>query len=154
MGEKQKMMVVPKLFVRLALSTILVCLPAPSTACTIEIHGDGSPRSEMRRSKAVFLGEVLDVRQATQEERQEYSNFYIARVRVTRYWKGIKSAEVKVETDMVGCGPNLRTGSIYLFYAVGKRWDLTGTRTRRLENADEDLKALGHGKPLGPKQVG
>ena len=143
------MMAVPKLFVHVVLSTVLVCLPAPSLACTIEIHGDGSPRSEMRRSKAVFIGEVLEVRQATQEEQQEYSNSYIARVRVTRYWKGIKSAEVTVETDMFGCGPNLQAGSVYLFYAVGKRWNVSGTRTRRLEHAEEDLKVLGPGKPFG-----
>jgi len=46
-------------------------------------------------AKAVFIGEVLEVREATKEEREEYSNFYIVRMRVQRYWKGIKSGEVK-----------------------------------------------------------
>jgi len=61
-------------------------------------------------AKAVFIGEVLEVREATKEEREEYSNFYVVRMRVQRYWKGIKSGEVSVETDLTGCGPNLRVG--------------------------------------------
>ena len=93
----------------------------------------------MHHAKAVFAGEVLEVRAATKAEREEYSNSYIVRMRVERYWKGIKSGEITVETDMFGCGPNLQVGTKYLVYGMGKRLNTGCTRTRKLEFASEDL---------------
>ena len=97
-------------------------------------------------AKAVFIGEVLEVRVATKAEREEYSNFYIVRMRVERYWKGIKSREVTVETDLTGCGPNLQVGEKYIVYGIGKRLNTSCTRTRKLGDAKKDLEALGRGK--------
>ncbi|SRR5713226_57696 len=132
------------------LSTMLVLAfflaPARAYSCTCEIFGDGSPGSTKHHAKAVFIGEVLEVRASTKSEREEYSNFYIVRMRVERYWKGIKSGEVTVETDLTGCGPNLRVGEKYLVYAMGKRLNTSCTRTRKLVDAEKDLEALGRGK--------
>jgi hypothetical protein len=102
-------------------------------------------------AKAVFIGEVLEVREATKAEREEYSNIYVVRMQVEGYWKGIKSGEVNVETDLTGCGPNLRVGNKYLVYAVGKRLNTSCTRTRVLEGAEKDLRALGPAKEWKPK---
>ena len=67
----------------------------------------------MHHAKAVFVGEVLEVRPSTAAERGNGSNSYIVRMRVERWWKGVKSGEVNVETDMFGCGPNLEVGQMY-----------------------------------------
>jgi hypothetical protein len=102
-------------------------------------------------AKAVFIGEVLEVGEATKAEREEYSNSYIVRMGVEGYWKGIESGEVNVETDLTGCGPNLRVGKKYLVYGMGKRLNTSCTRTRMLEDAEKDLRALGRAKELKPK---
>jgi hypothetical protein len=94
----------------------------------------------------VFIGEVLEVREATKAEREQYSNSFVVRMRVERYWKGIKSAEVNVETDMTGCGPYFRVGDKFLVYGMGKRLDTSCSGTRKLEYADKDLKILGRSK--------
>lgn len=75
----------------------------------------------MRHAKAVFIGEVLEVRSATKAEREDGSNSYIAKLQVERFWKGIKSSEVSVETDMFGCGPNFEVGQKYLVYGMRNR---------------------------------
>jgi hypothetical protein len=102
-------------------------------------------------AKAVFVGEVLEVRPATKAEREEYSNLYIVRMRVERYWKGIKSGEITVQTDMFGCGPKLEVGAKYLVYGMGKHLDTGCIGTRKVEYADKDLEALGPGKEYKPK---
>jgi hypothetical protein len=135
-----------------AVSGLALFLASPPThACTCEVYGDGSPNSMKHHAKAVYIGEALEVREATKAEREEYSNFYIVRMRVERYWKGIKSGEVNVETDLTGCGPNLRVGTKYLVYGMGKRLNTSCTRTRMLEDAEKDLRALGRPKELKPK---
>jgi len=133
------------------LSVTLFLAPAVTRSCECEIFGDGGPRSMKHHAKAVFIGEVLEVREATRAEREEYSNAYIVRMRVERYWKGIESDQVTVETDMTGCGPNLRIGEKYLVYGMGKRLNTSCTGTRKLEYAEKDLKALGRAKELKPK---
>jgi len=102
-------------------------------------------------AKAVFIGAVVEVREATKAEREEYSNFYIVRMRAERYWKGIESGEVNVETDLTGCGPNRKVGTKYLVYGMGKRLNTSCTRTRMLEDAEKDLRALGRAKELKSK---
>ena len=88
----------------------------------------------------------MEVREATSAEREQDSNSFIVRMRVERYWKGIKSGEVTVETDMTGCGPYFRVGDKFLVYGRGKRLDTGCGRTRKLEYADKDLKVLGRPK--------
>ncbi|MBZ5702433.1 MAG: hypothetical protein LAN84_11365 [Acidobacteriia bacterium] len=129
----------------------LFLIPSLARACTCEVYGDGSPRSRMHYAKAVFIGEVLEVREATKSEREEYSNAYIVRMRVDRYWKGIKSSEINVETDMTGCGPYFRVGEKFLVYGMGKRLNTACSGTCKLEYAEKDLKALGPGKGFKAK---
>ena len=102
----------------------------------------------MRHAKAVFAGEVLKVREATKSEQEENSNAYIVRMRVERYWKGIKFGEINVETDMTGCGPYFRVGEKFLVYGMGKRLNTACSGTRKLEHAEEDLNLLAKVKYL------
>jgi hypothetical protein len=129
----------------------LFLIPSLARACTCEVYGDGSPRSTMRHAKAVFVGEVLEVRKATKLEREEYSNDYIVRMHVEHYWKGIKSSEINVKTEITGCGPYFRVGEKFLVYGMGKRLNTACSGTRKLEYADKDLKAVGRAKELRPK---
>jgi hypothetical protein len=145
-GTQMKLLTFSAIFI---LASFLA--PAKAYSCTCEIFGDGGPRSMKQHAKAVFIGEVLEVRAATKAEREEYSNAYIVRMHVERYWKGIKSDEVAVETDLTGCGPNLQVGEKYLVYGMGKRLDTSCTGTRKLEYAEKDLKALGRAKELKPR---
>jgi hypothetical protein len=46
--------------------------PAKTYSCECGIFGDGSPNSMKHYAKAVFIGEVLEVREATTAEREEY----------------------------------------------------------------------------------
>ena len=105
----------------------------------------------MHHAKAVFIGEVLEVRPATKAEREDGSNPYIVRLRVERFWKGVKSSQAFVETDMFGCGPNFKVGQKYLVYGMGIRLQTACTGTRKLEDASADLIALGPGKEFKTK---
>lgn len=140
-----------RFIVAMMLGSVLFLIPSPGRACTCEIYGDGSPRSKMHHAKAVFVGQVLEIREATTSEREEYSNAYIVRLRVERYWKGTKTNEVNVETDMTGCGPYFRVGEKFLVYGMGKRLNTACSGTRKLEYAEKDLEALGPGKLFKPK---
>jgi hypothetical protein len=125
--------------------------PAKAYSCTCEVYGDGSPRSLRHHAKSVFVGEVLEVREATKSEREEYSGPFIVRMRVERYWKGIKSGEINIETDITGCGPYFRVGQKFLVYGMGKRLSTACSGTRKLEDAKTDLQALGPSKEFKPK---
>jgi hypothetical protein len=105
----------------------------------------------MHHAKVVFVGEVLEVRKATKSELEEYSGPFIVRMRVERYWKGIKSGEINVETDMTGCGPYFRVGEKFLVYGMGKRLSTACSGTRKLEDAEKDLEVLGPAKEFKPK---
>ena len=104
----------------------------------------------MREAKAVFVGEVVKFHEATREDERHHSAPYVFTVRVERYWKGVKTQEVTVSamglTRPGCCEIALEEGYKYLFYVVGRSMSTGCTRTRLLEHADEDLKALGPGK--------
>lgn len=129
------------------LSAVLAAA-AVAGACTIEIRGDGTPRSMLHHAKSVFTGEVLEITSTPKEI--EASSFAV-RLRVNRFWKGVKTREVIVHTDMNSCGPHFDVGREYLVYGFGKELETRYSRTRELRFADEDLRAIGPGKELKQK---
>lgn len=130
---------------------LLLLAAARVSGCTCEFFGDGTPKSSLRHPKAVFLGEVLEIRPATPDEREDGANTYIVKLRVERYWKGVKTGEIVVETDMTGCGPYFEVGRRYVVYGRGKRLNTTCMRMRRIEEAEDDMKKLGPSRQLNPK---
>ena len=102
--------------------------------------GPKSVKGALKKSTAVFSGEVLEIRSGV--------NFLQARFRLERSWKGVESDEVFVFTDGSAESPHYRVGEKYLVFA-GISYDklFTGacSRTKRLEYAEEDLKQLGEG---------
>ncbi len=133
------------------LLSMVLLVASASGACTVEIRGDGSPRSAMHHAKAVFIGQVLDISPTPQSKREMGVTPYSVRLRVERYWKGVKTLEVTVHTDMVGCGPHFEVGRKYLVYGFGKELETASSRTKELPFADDDLRVIGPGKQFKQK---
>lgn len=117
------------------------------------------PTEAYEKAQAVFTGTVTRLGQddTLYEEQTAYpgqrkyirkENQLTAWVNVTKAWKGVSAATVKVNTaenDAV-CGYPFVTGKDYLFYAAayahGEFHVSLCSRTRLLEAAGEDLQAL------------
>jgi hypothetical protein len=124
-------------------------LAFPANCCTCEIHGDGSPRSELYHSRAVFLGKVTKVRGTTQSEQDNGYLRYAVTLKIERSWKGTTAGEITVYADLGGCPPySVHEGQKWLVYARTNWLSIACTRTRKLEDAEEDLRALGKGKAI------
>jgi hypothetical protein len=139
------------LFRAAILLSIVLFAIATSGACTIEIRGDGGPGYMKRHAKVVLVGEVLDITDTPKTDLEMGANRYSVRLRVDRFWKGVKTREVTVHTDMVGCGPRFEVGRKYLVYAFGKELETANTRSRELQYATEDLRVIGPGKEFTEK---
>ena len=125
--------------------------PTPVYACTCfcKTRGLEDPIEMKREANLIFVGEVLEVRQATDEERRHHADFNLMRVRVERYWKGVKTKEVTISgmgVTAMCCNTRFEPNKKYLIYTVGKNYSTACTRTSLVEKAGEDLKALGPGK--------
>jgi len=105
------------------------------------------PVEALEQSDAVFSGKVLKV------ERDESGFGKIVTLRMLRSWKGIQARTVRISTadNSAACGYGFEVGRKYLVYAHGEEELHTNicTRTRRLENAGDDLDALGPGTRVG-----
>ena len=131
-----------------SLTLVVAALLTPSLVnaceCICKKFGDGSPMAMKQHAAAVFVGEVLEVKEFTGEKG---SFGVLVNFRVERYWKGVKQQEMTIRMSWECCNrPNPKIGSKYLVYAVGKKRETTCTRTQQLDLVDEDLRALGQGK--------
>ena len=126
----------------------------------------GTPREELKRSAAVFIGTVIDVTKPRPDEHMEggrvvyEDRLYVhVKFRVEKYWKGVGRGEltitIEAEREESGCGYDFMSGT-YLVYANGtgrgrakRLWTDCCTRTRRVEEAGGDLRELGAGKAVG-----
>ena len=101
-------------------------------------------QAEYKRSKAVFVGKVINV--------VEKGDSKIYEFRVSKYWKGVKGKKIKITTgDTMRFEPNYQMGKSYLIYAYAGDGTLrTGkcSRGSQVEYAKEDLKLLGKGKTV------
>ncbi len=127
-------------------SALLLCLlPLMGQAVYgCECLVKGSPRKEMKKSEAVFIGEVVEARVGGRNSAFKF--------RVERYWKGVREEFVVVSGAYGTCSVPFAVGQKWLVYAYdGEREGLMCdicTRTRPLAEAGDDLKALGKGKPV------
>ena len=137
----------------LTLMLLAAYLLSPSLAdaceCVCTKHWNTSPLAMKRHSSAVFVGEILEVRELTEAEKTSDPIGYAIRMRVERYWKGVETKEVVVRSRLGCCSPQMwDIGRKYLVYGVGKILATTCTRTMPLEDAKDDLQALGPAKTL------
>jgi hypothetical protein len=141
---------------RYAFITVLLLFaianPTSVHACTCfcKKHGVNDPKEMERESKAVFVGEVIAMHDATPEELRHGSDKFEWEMRVERYWKGVKTQQIFISANGVAmhgcCDIALDMGNKYLVYVVGKEMRTSCTRTKLLVQATDDLKALGPGK--------
>jgi len=107
---------------------------------------------ELEQSAAVFSGKVLAVK-GTEQESGFYANVEVV-LEVQRSWKGIEEKTVSVFTSSQSsaCGYGFKKGEAYLVYASktteGRLTTSICSRTRRIKEADADLKELGDGKEV------
>ena len=123
----------------LALLALLVA-PEPAHACScVQVP----PAQAMAEHDAVFEGRVLSVEPAS-----DPSQVMTATLEVVQHWKGVETEQVTVSTAAMEsvCGVSFEVGTSWLVYADVENGALrTGlcSRTRRIEEADEDLAELG-----------
>ena len=131
------------------MKTLILCslisfpfLPSHEASSTIRcLIGPKSIKSVLKKSTAVFSGEVLETKSGI--------NFLEARFRVERSWKGVEADEVLVITDGSAESPHYRVGEKYLVFAglrEGKFFTGLCSRTQKLEYAQRDLQQLGAGQ--------
>jgi hypothetical protein len=114
----------------------------PTMRCLIAAK---SVKSALKQSAAVFSGEVIEVKNGR--------HFMEARFRVERSWKGVDAEEVLVLVDSTVESPHYRASEKYLVFAgiqYGKLFTGNCSRTRKIADAQEDLKQLGEGKAVKP----
>ena len=102
----------------------------------------GSPRQELERATAVFIGKVTKV--------TDNGSVWINEFEVEKSWKGLKTKHLIVRSGKSLYGYQFQEGGKYLVYAHGKD-ELTTSRcqrTRGLAEAKVDLKELGEGTKI------
>ena len=115
---------------------------------------DPSQRERFRKSKAVFLGEVLEYKERPGVETNEDLKFFPYQVtfKVEKQWKGKRQPEITAfaSFDSPGmCGDlDLQMGERFLIYAPYKYEHLLIYRdcgpNRIAENAEDEIKRLGN----------
>ncbi len=114
-----------------------------SFACDCEV-----PKSALKALKQVnfvFQGEIIK----HESSGSLIGGETVAFVNVDRVWKGLNESEILVYTDWSTCGFKFEDGKSYLFYAYersGKPFITNCSKTKLLEQADDDLKELGQGR--------
>jgi hypothetical protein len=106
------------------------------------------PSKKLREAKAVFVGEVLEIRR---NEKDKFADVAI-RFKVERRWKGAKDLEITVVSARgicCTCGLPVTVGTKYLIYAYETEEGQIETSlcsSMPLERATEELTELGKGK--------
>jgi hypothetical protein len=125
----------------LAAVVLVLALPFfPSRAFACECVGGAPLCQSFWQADAVFSGEVLSFGRTEREQPR------VARVRVTRAWRGQVSGTVEVLTGShsASCGYSFRRGTQYLIYAYRTKDGalMTGicSPTKALSRASADLK--------------
>src|SRR3712207_5884254 len=79
----------------ICISTLLLLCPRIAYSCScVNI---GTPRQELKKAKAVFIGEVIEIYSGSGDE--EYPA--IVELKVESYWKGVKNTDkIEVLSDL------------------------------------------------------
>ncbi len=129
-----------KIVLRMILSFSLLAVSARG-AYACECLDKRSPREEMRISKVVFAGTVVEA--GVDGSDSSY------RFRVEKSWKGSVGKFITVSAADGTCSHSFNVGERYLVYALVERnalWTNICMRTAPLRDAAKDLRVLGRGK--------
>lgn len=127
---------------------LIFSLTAPAVyPCVCEIM---KPGKKLRKAKAVFVGEVVEI---GGNDKSEWATVAV-KFKVDGYWKGVREQFVTVvgaPASAGTCGLPVEVGKKYLIYAFKIDEDQLETSfcvSRRLDLAEEDLVVIGKGKEL------
>ncbi|MEM8487319.1 MAG: hypothetical protein AAF564_17330 [Bacteroidota bacterium] len=131
----------------------LAFLGVTQTAYACSCIAPPGPLEAMSEADFVFSGTVETVIPVD----KEYGKNILVKLRVLSQWKGGLSEEVFVETadNSAACGYNFERKKSYLVYGSVHEGVMTTnicTRTTSLDNASEDLRALGDGEQTTSKR--
>jgi hypothetical protein len=122
----------------IVLAATVILFPTATQAC--KCVEPPSVEKEFERSKAVFSGKVIDIR-------NDKNNRNIL-FEINETWKGISQTQIILRDELSSCSLNFFEGESYLVYAYDFKDELTTNicdRTKELSSADEDLATLGKG---------
>ena len=129
---------------------IIGSFPSVTNACSIaELP---SVEEQFKLSKAVFSGEVVDIKE--KKSLKGYTSKSVL-FEVTNTWKGVEQSQIIITTGQGDgdCGYNFIKGNEYLVYANESTMygakslvSTMGNRTDLLSSAQKDLEVLGEGK--------
>ena len=157
------------LTVKISLIIIPILLTG-STVARLECRKPGSVTEELNRASVVFSGEAV----SKEYRKVDFSRsggvgeaqVLVVKFKVNRWWKGGGAEDAVLYTSVTkipGGGTSslaedfrFSKGESYLVYAYGPRDKLKTsacTRTRKLTEAEEDLRELGEGSaPKGKRE--
>ncbi len=136
-----------------ALVLFLIATPFKAFACSCMVPS--APLVALEASDFVFSGVVKNITPIN----SEYGRTLLIRMDVLTRWKGDFSKAIVVETadNSAACGFPFQRGKSYLVYGhVYENMPQTNicTRTRLLENADEDIADLDEGEEVYSPRCG
>ena len=120
--------------------------PEPSYAC--ECFPPGSPSEELANSTAVFMGQVISIREFERSDNSTSgADPTTVEFDVQTVWKGSNYGTMFLTTrrDESACGFSFRKGETYVVYSHDGSTVSLCSRTRRLSDAAADLAELGEG---------
>lgn len=139
--------------IKLGLTIVVFLLLNVGTAEACTCAPPPSATESLGQSDAVFSGKVLKIKRIKSND--ALAGLWQVEVvfAVNSSWKGVAKREISVFTasQSAACGYNFRKGMTYLVYADSSQGKLVTSlcsRTRRVEDAREDLKELGAGKAV------
>jgi hypothetical protein len=137
----------------LILMVIFVSGSFPSVTSACSCAELPTAAEELERSKAVFSGKVLDIKNKRSADGYMTKSVLFE---VTNTWKGVTQSQITITTGQGGgdCGFTFTEGQEYLVYAYesdmyGSKALVTGIcdRTNYMTSLKDDLHILGAGKP-------
>jgi hypothetical protein len=131
---------------KIVLTIVFILSASLPTFAICDCFAIPSHRKEFRKSKAVFVGEVIKIEDPKVEDREDLPNNFLSGYRITlkvvKKWKGSKT-EVVIWTDGTHelCAKwKFKVGEKYLVYARRVEGILIGaefcSRTRPVETTD------------------
>ena len=143
------------------LAALFIALPVSNLgqvyACSCVVPG--TPSQELANSSLVYSGSAVSVREDQPFlgiDRLPANGMTTVEFKVDTVWKGNIEERMTLETARYGasCGFTFVEEEEYIVYSRDGKTVSLCSRTRSLSEAQEDLAALGEGKPAGPKLTG
>lgn len=139
---------------RLSLLLIVVGVIAvarPTCAYACSCRPPGTPAEELGQSDAVFRGTVVSVKAPSGPVTSSADNTTVT-FSVSTVWKGqiTQTGTISTPGSSASCGVTFEQGKEYVVYGRLNEGSLTTnlcSRTGTIENATEDIAALGTGQP-------